>query len=216
MPEAEEPDPALEPDGVLPGADEGEEGDLPPGIVPQPEPAPDDPGNQDYSTEVVVNRPADEGDVNTDDGEQLPVTDAIVDNRDNAAGKRFKVIYGAWSLSTVEDGCYGADFAAVAARSGDETARARFTCTILPAGWYSVYAWWPASSNHATSVAYEIRHANGTSVVRVDQTKGGKQWFLLGRFNFDTGLHAVDVHNGQAGISGTVCADAVRFSAAGP
>ena len=144
-----------------------------------------------------------------------PGRDSIVDNRDSTLQKSFKRLSGSWSLSRGVGGYYGQDYAYTPAKLADETARARFSCTALSAGRYDVYTCWSATSNRATRVAYEIHHANGVTTVRVDQTKNGGQWNLLGTYDFAGGSHIVEIHNGQSTPGKFVCADAVKFARAG-
>ncbi len=141
----------------------------------------------------------------------LPSCDGIVDNRDSTWQKSCKRLSGSWSLSTGVGAYYGRDYAYTNAKLDDETARARFICRGLSAGRYGVYAWWSATSNRATRVAYEIHHAKGVTTVRLDQTKNGGQWNLLGTYDFDASSHVVEIHNGQSTPGKFVCADAVRF-----
>ena len=141
--------------------------------------------------------------------------DAIVDNRDSTTEKRFRVLSGNWATSTLVSNAYAGSYANTPARSGSETARARFQCTMLAAGRYDVYVWWPVRPDGATHVAYEIHHAAGGTTARVNQSERGGQWNLLGTFDFEAGSHVVDVQNGDSKPGAFECADAVRFVTAG-
>jgi hypothetical protein len=57
----------------------------------------------------------------------------------------------------------------------------------------------------------EIRHANGSTLLFVDQQRNGSQWFSIGRFTFNAGTNGY-VQIGNSGTSGYVIADAVRFA----
>jgi alpha-tubulin suppressor-like RCC1 family protein len=140
------------------------------------------------------------------------VADAIVDNRDASNDKRFTRVRGLWSVSNRINGHFREDYAYAPSEEGVETVRARFLCTNLPEGEYEVYAWWPADGDRAMNVPYEIHHAGGVTTVRVDQTRNGGKWNLLGVFNFSAGGHIVEVHNGGSQPGAYVSADAVRFS----
>ncbi|MBI4605006.1 MAG: fibronectin type III domain-containing protein [Planctomycetes bacterium] len=76
---------------------------------------------------------------------------------------------------------------------------------------YDVYAWWTEWTSRDSAVPYEVAHAGGTSVVKVDQRTGGGRWNLLGRYAFGTQVKVTVRVPGTA----TVCADAVRFVPAG-
>jgi hypothetical protein len=140
--------------------------------------------------------------------------DGIVDDSDHSETKQFQRLSGTW-VSNALVSAYDGSCTRTAATSGAETARVRFSCTGLDAGKYDVYAWWPAKPNGATHVAYEVHHAAGGTVVRVNQSERGGQWNLLGTFDFEAGSHVVDVHNGGSMPGAFVCADAVRFVRAG-
>ncbi len=86
-----------------------------------------------------------------------------------------------------------------------------YSTTIDQSGVYDVYTWWTEWPSRSSAVPLEIRHADGTSTVKVNQLSGGGRWNLLGRFNFST--FAV-VRIQSAGVS-TTCADAVRLLGVG-
>ena len=151
--------------------------------------------------------------------EKAPTTataeEAVVDNRDNSSEKRFKRLSGDWPVSDLAGGYYGRDYVYSRSRSGEENSRAQFRCTTLVAGRYDVCAWWSSRSDRATNVAYEVHHADGVTTVRADQTQNGGRWNLLGSYDFATGTHAVEIHNGLSTPGSFVCADAVRFTRTG-
>ena len=143
-----------------------------------------------------------------------PPEEIIVDNTD--AG--FAVLLGTWPTSKSVSGYYGANYA-YAEAVGDETptARARWSSAILAAGTYRVYARWTANAARSRSAPYVIKDG-GTELatVRVDQTKNGGTFNLLGTFGFGAGGHVVELHNGASYPSAYVVADAVRFEKVGP
>ena len=72
--------------------------------------------------------------------------------------------------------------------------------------------WWKSNSVYAANVPVDINHASGTASMTVDQTSSGGQWNLLGTYDFDAGTSgSITIDN--AGTSGHVIADAVRFAA---
>ncbi|MHB0858291.1 MAG: golvesin C-terminal-like domain-containing protein [Anaerolineae bacterium] len=75
-------------------------------------------------------------------------------------------------------------------------------------GVYAVYAWWWAHEERPPDVPYTIYHAQGATVVRVDQRQGGGRWMFLGRFTFDR-EGVVRVSDDASEGTGVV-ADAVR------
>jgi mannan endo-1,4-beta-mannosidase len=85
---------------------------------------------------------------------------------------------------------------------------ATWSFTVPEPGTYEVYAWWWASDWRPLDVPYTVRHADGSTTVRVDQRTDGAQWNLLGTFRFiDEGSVFVsdDVSSGR-----DIVADAIR------
>ncbi|MBN1849044.1 MAG: hypothetical protein JW932_10705 [Deltaproteobacteria bacterium] len=87
----------------------------------------------------------------------------------------------------------------------------------LVAGTYNVYAWWRASSRHATNVPYTIHYSGLSTTVTVNQETLGAQWNLLGTYTFNGDpSEKVDItYNVTNSTYGRVCADAVRFEPVG-
>ena len=144
-------------------------------------------------------------------------TEAVVDNQDDTEHRRFRVILGKWATRRWGKKRWNvnnrrSDARYVATSDALETARAEWRCTILPAGEYDVYAWWPVSKREmGQSVGLDILHAKGTTPFRVDQNQEGGEWSYLGRYTFEAGSHAVQIHNGFSGLGTHIVADAVRF-----
>jgi hypothetical protein len=63
----------------------------------------------------------------------------------------------------------------------------RFRPDIPFGGQYRVYGRWSASPNRSTQVAFDIRHADGTDTVFVNQQVNGEQWYELGVYPFVIG-----------------------------
>ncbi len=75
---------------------------------------------------------------------------------------------------------------------------------------YKVYAYWVPNSKNSTNVPYSINHANGLTVVNVNQKDAslGGQWNYLGTFTLNTQENnyiEISSENGRAS------ADAVRI-----
>jgi hypothetical protein len=94
------------------------------------------------------------------------------------------------------------------------TASAAFTAT-LPAGKYEVRLSYTANPNRATAVPVTVAHADGTSVVKVNQrTKPpANGWLSLGTFRFAAGPATLTIST--AGADGYVVIDAVHWKPAG-
>jgi cytochrome c553 len=88
-----------------------------------------------------------------------------------------------------------------------------FTAKLPQAGAYEVLLAYTPGSNRATNVPVIVHHAQGETIVRVDQTKRPALdglFHSLGVFTFGANKHAtVIVRNG--GTDGYVIVDAVRF-----
>jgi hyaluronate lyase len=80
----------------------------------------------------------------------------------------------------------------------------------IQAGSYEVFLRWPAAASHSASVPVDIAHAGGITPVAVNQQANGGQWVSLGVYTFNAGT-AGYVRISNAGTTGTVCADAVKF-----
>lgn len=80
----------------------------------------------------------------------------------------------------------------------------------LTAASYEVFIRYVAHSSRSVAVPVTIQHANGSNTVPVNQQVGGGSWQSVGTYIFATGT-AGSVVISNAGTSGTVVADAVRF-----
>ena len=88
---------------------------------------------------------------------------------------------------------------------------ARWTPRIPKDGSYHVYVSYKAGTNRTTEALYTVKHAGGSSEVKVNQQHHGSTWIDLGQFYFKAGLSR---ENGSVMLSGTegiIIADAVRF-----
>ena len=75
-------------------------------------------------------------------------------------------------------------------------------------GVYAVYAWWSEGQERPTDVPYTIQHQRGARTVKVDQTKDGGQWNLLGTFYFRRHGSVVVSDEVSSGVG--IVADAIR------
>jgi PKD repeat protein len=92
--------------------------------------------------------------------------------------------------------------------SGNGSDVARFMFRIPEAGWYKVFAWWPAFNNNTNEAPYTVNHASGNSIITMNQRINGGQWNELGVFDFNAQEYSVDLSNMVS--SGNVMADGVR------
>ncbi|CAN5242313.1 hypothetical protein BH09SUM1_BH09SUM1_22250 [soil metagenome] len=99
------------------------------------------------------------------------------------------------------------------------TATAVYTPYIPHNGNYGVYASWSQSPGNSASVPITIKHAGGTTIVKVNQQVGGNTWVYLGNFEFiaaanggkaSVTISAKDALPNATGAT-TISADAVRF-----
>ncbi|HUT37392.1 MAG TPA: Calx-beta domain-containing protein, partial [Planctomycetota bacterium] len=132
----------------------------------------------------------------------------VVDNRDNAADRRFGVVSGSWSTSTWQTNRWAADYHYTNAGNGSAVAAWYFT--LPEGGIYEVSAWWPdGHSAWGSNVPYRTYHRTGNSVVRRDQRSNGGQWNALGTCEFVAGTeYRVEIANDSP--STYVLADAIR------
>ncbi|MCH8527546.1 MAG: right-handed parallel beta-helix repeat-containing protein [Kiritimatiellae bacterium] len=136
---------------------------------------------------------------------QTTPSEIIVDNSDNTGVQ----ITGSWTSSTWDPGYHGSDYLHDG-NSGKGSKSVRFT-PELNAGTYDVFIRYTSNSNRASNVPIDITHAGGTDYISLDQRSGGGQWVLLGTYTFNAGTGG-SVLISNAGTSGFVIADAVRFT----
>ena len=130
-------------------------------------------------------------------------TEVIVDN-----GQAIRT--GTWTASTGLSGRYGSNYLHDG-RSGKGSKSVTYAPNLPSSGTYQVYVWYPNNPNGATNVPIDVRHAGGTARVAIpSQRSGGGRWVALGAWSFEAGTGgSVTVLN--AGTTGYVVADAVRF-----
>ncbi len=121
---------------------------------------------------------------------------------------------GAWTASSATAGYYGTNYHHDANTGLTTLKTATFTPTLTTAGTYEVFARWPAFTNRATNVRYDIVHSAGTTTAPLqNQQLNSNLWMSLGSYSFAAGTSgSVTVRNDAA--NGFVIADAVRFLSA--
>jgi len=139
--------------------------------------------------------------------EEAPNVDIIVDNLD--AG--FTTV-GAWLESGTADEYMQSSL--VSFNFGDS---ATWTPELPEPGTYKVFARWSNSLLDGTRFPrdshawYEVTHANGSKIVRVDQNFNAGNWMPLGTFDFNAdGAEKVQLFHSFLNNLGA-SADAVRF-----
>lgn len=140
--------------------------------------------------------------------EESSAADPIVDN-DTGAPAYAET--GGWSTSA-SAGFQGGTYRFVGVTAGAATATASWNASV-PRGYLPVYAFYRAGTNRAPDACYRIHHAEGTTDVRIDQTRNDRTWVHLGSYWFDAGSAAVELLNTSATAARVVIADAVRIGA---
>ena len=126
----------------------------------------------------------------------------IVDNTDAGC-----VFSSTWSTSYSIPGFYGANYSYYSTTSS--TNWAKWSPIIPEDGNYRIYMRWAAYTNRPTAVPIEIKHMEGVSTAKVDQTQNGGKWNFLGSYQLNKGqLNYVKVF---CSGGGNTIADAVLF-----
>ena len=126
----------------------------------------------------------------------------IVDNADSGC-----TFSSPWTVSTSIPGFYGINY--VYFPTNSSTSWAKWTPLIPEDGNYRIYLRWAASSNRPTAAPVEIKHTEGTTVVKVNQTLDGGKWNFLGSYQLTAGNQNYVKINCSGGIN--TIADAVLF-----
>lgn len=121
---------------------------------------------------------------------------------------------GSWVGSTMSPGYHGSDY------SHDNNLNkgactTTYTPTLTGTGPRNVYVRYIDGSNRAANARYTVNHAGGSQVVLHDQRTLGGQWVLIGTWTFNGG-NAGSVVLSNAGTSGFVIADGVKFTSVAP
>lgn len=136
----------------------------------------------------------------------------LVDNEDLGFG----VHTGTWSApATGVPGYWGSNY--ITHPAGNGSAVVRYRLVVPDDGDYQVQASYPAATNRASNAPYYVKHATGTSLVRVNQRTAGVtdarsgQWVSLGVFRLTGGLSASTTVSIDNDADGFVVADAIRL-----
>lgn len=138
---------------------------------------------------------------------KTPSYEEIIDTEDDKASQQ-----GEGWFPTANAGYYG-ETPALLNEAGTGESYAEYTPTLGGKAEYEVYGWWVASTNRAGDTPYIVKHAEGIDTVRVDQSKNGSSWQLIGKYNFNgDGSEGIIISdNSNAGAQKFIVADAIRF-----
>ncbi|WP_273845899.1 NlpC/P60 family protein [Rubrobacter calidifluminis] len=126
---------------------------------------------------------------------------------DNATPDRFQAS-GSWGTSSYSPQKYGTNYRFATPKAVSDAAA--FRVRIPASGSYRVYARWPASPGYNPSAPVGIKTASGMEWVRVDETRNGGRWVLLGTFRMNAGDRYSILFSRWTGSPGYIVADAVK------
>src|SRR5215216_6132787 len=130
---------------------------------------------------------------------------------DNASSRHFFSARGEWKKSNNRLTRYGRDYRYV--RPAKDVTPAWFKVRIPTAGFYTVYARWPAAKGNNPETRFQISTASGLKKVKVNQRRDGGVWMRLGAYKMNAGnRYSVQVA-GRSKAEGRVVADAVMVVA---
>jgi len=130
---------------------------------------------------------------------------------DNASSRHFFSARGEWKKSNNRVTRYGKDYRYV--RPAKDVTPAWFKVRIPTAGFYTVYARWPAAKGNNPETRFQISTASGLKKVKVNQRRDGGVWMRLGAYKMNAGnRYSVQVA-GRSKAEGRVVADAVMVVA---
>lgn len=136
----------------------------------------------------------------------LSQTDLYKQRVDNSS-PRFSAS-DAWKSSSWSPQKLGKDYRYAAPERVSDYASFRFK--IPETAEYEVYARWPAASGYNSSAPVGVRTTSGVQWQRVDQTRDGGKWILLGVFELKAGDASKVIFSRWTGANGYVVTDAVR------
>ncbi len=119
-------------------------------------------------------------------------------------------LQGTWTKSTSIGGYFGANYI----HASDPTSQATFAPKLPRRGSYEIRVTYTPSSNRSARVPIRVFHAQGESVIEVDQTASGsisKSIDSLGKFELDPAGQPRVVVSPAGAATGVVIADAVAF-----
>ena len=117
---------------------------------------------------------------------------------------------GTWDRSTYP-GYHVTDSNYALTVTGAADAVSSWAHTFESPGEYEVSVWFVEGANRATDAQYIVYNNGGPTIVNVDQTTNGSQWYVLGTYNFDAGSAAIELTNLSSVSGKAVIADAVKL-----
>lgn len=145
------------------------------------------------------------GDYTFTTGGNDSVADIIIDNPQ-------ATLVGSWFTGTATTDKYGADYA-YCTTAATETKTATWRPSIIVAGNYDVYVWYPQGANRSAIAPYTVNYNGGSVTVPVNQQANGGKWNLIANakpFLIGTAGY-VKVGNGTAETSMSIMADAIKL-----
>jgi hypothetical protein len=138
-----------------------------------------------------------------------PLFEKVIDTGDSSHCS----VIGSW-FETANEGYWG-DTKAILNDIGDGSEYVEFRPRLGTAAEYELYAWWVSSSDQfrSTNVPVIIHHKNGIDTVKIDQTKNGSTWNLLGKYTFAGDSADKIIISDEAEDGPYVMADAIRLVA---
>ncbi len=117
------------------------------------------------------------------------------------------VLTGTWDADSSSLQFFGNNF--YTSSFGSQTDMAAFESESLQPGKYSVYGWWPSSSQSTDRAHYSITANGQETIVEKTQKGNGGQWNLLSEISFNSDSPVtIKVNNAS---NGKVAADAFRI-----
>jgi cell wall-associated NlpC family hydrolase len=126
---------------------------------------------------------------------------------DNASPRRFFSARD-WKRNSKRATRYGEDYEYI--NPAKDAPPAWFRVKIPTAGYYTIYARWPAAKGNNPSARFHISTASGLEKVEVNQRTDGGMWVRLGAYEMKAAnRYSVQV-SGRSRAEGQIVADAVR------
>jgi cell wall-associated NlpC family hydrolase len=129
---------------------------------------------------------------------------------DNATSRRFYSTRD-WKNSSNRATRYGEDYRYIRPARG--ATPAWFKVKIPTAGYYTVYARWPAAKGNNPKARFHISTASGLKKAEVNQRKDGGTWVRLGAYKMNEGNRYSVQLAGRSKAEGRIVADAVMVVA---
>ena len=171
-------------------------------------------GTWDFSAgsagQAVIRTTGTDGFVTADGVKFVPEGSTVLDDFDPASNLGSVTYVGDWTASAATPGGWDCAGYHHDGNTGKGSKSVEFRPSLTRTGPYEVAIWYPADSGRADNVPVDVVHGGGTSTATVNQQIDGGQWVVLGTYAFAAGTSGY-VRIGNAGTSGEVVADAVRF-----